>query len=136
MTKRAMPGPEWYMPPRVRVTRSYLAIDRNVLDEPWFADVHVVGAWLRALSEIGRVKRARQPRDYISRATRTEIIAAFGGRCAYCGRGDVALEIDHRIPVSKGGTSDRLNLVPACKPCNVRKFNHDPAGWPIVVAVS
>jgi 5-methylcytosine-specific restriction endonuclease McrA len=51
--------------------------------------------------------------------------------CYYCGVGvllDVAknhprrLTIDHKVPVSRGGGSDRNNLVAACGACNVRKF--------------
>lgn len=43
-----------------------------------------------------------------------------GFRCVYCGatKEDSPLEIDHVIPVSRGGTSDIGNLVAACKPCN------------------
>lgn len=41
--------------------------------------------------------------------------------CAYCGR--MAAEIDHIIPISRGGTGDKDNLVPACRSCNARKSN-------------
>lgn len=38
--------------------------------------------------------------------------------CQYCnGRGG-ELEVDHIIPVSKGGTNNIDNLVTACKACN------------------
>lgn len=39
--------------------------------------------------------------------------------CAYCGR--MATEIDHIVPVNRGGTGDKDNLVPACRRCNARK---------------
>lgn len=39
--------------------------------------------------------------------------------CFYCGR--IANEIDHIIPVSRGGTGERSNLVPSCRSCNARK---------------
>lgn len=43
--------------------------------------------------------------------------------CQYCGRSapDVQLEIDHIVPVSKGGTNDFSNLVTACGACNRAK---------------
>lgn len=40
-------------------------------------------------------------------------------RCVYCGR--VADTMDHVVPVSKGGTNDAENLVPACSSCNSSK---------------
>lgn len=59
-------------------------------------------------------------------------LKAYGktdGKCYYCGiefhlppmRGQFT--IDHIHPVSKGGTSDLNNLVPACRDCNNIKKN-------------
>lgn len=39
--------------------------------------------------------------------------------CTYCG--EPADTLDHIIPISKGGTSARDNLTPACRSCNRRK---------------
>ena len=50
-----------------------------------------------------------------------EKIALLGGCCIYCGRSDVKLGPDHKIPLSRGGSNDITNIVPACKPCNSRK---------------
>ena len=47
-------------------------------------------------------------------------IVYYGGRCFYC-NSDNATTIDHRIPISKGGTNWPSNLVPCCKSCNSRK---------------
>ena len=33
------------------------------------------------------------------------------------------------IPLSRGGTDDRANLVPACKPCNMDKLDFTPEEW-------
>lgn len=41
--------------------------------------------------------------------------------CWYCG--DPSEDVDHVIPVSKGGKTDHANLVPACRPCNNCKRN-------------
>ena len=35
------------------------------------------------------------------------------------------ISIDHFIPISKGGTSDLENLVPACRTCNLTKRDFD-----------
>ena len=45
------------------------------------------------------------------------------GVCHYCGRqvGAKALTMDHLVPLSRGGRSNKGNLVPACKDCNNKK---------------
>jgi len=45
------------------------------------------------------------------------------GVCHYCGLkfNPNELTMDHKIPLARGGTSDRENLVPACKDCNNNK---------------
>lgn len=43
-----------------------------------------------------------------------------GNKCIYCGsRGP--LEIEHRTPLSRGGTNWVSNLAPACRTCNASK---------------
>lgn len=52
----------------------------------------------------------------------------FDHRCAYCGcSGD--LEIEHVVPISKGGEHHLGNIVPACHRCNSSKFSHDALQW-------
>jgi len=43
--------------------------------------------------------------------------------CTYCGKGypNVKLEVDHKIPLSRGGTHDYSNLTTACRQCNSTK---------------
>jgi len=41
--------------------------------------------------------------------------------CIYCGRNDLPLEQEHKIPVSRGGGYTADNIVPACRPCNIHK---------------
>jgi 5-methylcytosine-specific restriction endonuclease McrA len=47
--------------------------------------------------------------------------------CAYCGT--EATVVDHVIPQIKGGSSERRNLAPACKPCNSAKRDRTPEEW-------
>ena len=49
------------------------------------------------------------------------IKAAYGHRCAYCGRRRVKLTRDHVIPTALGGAYAANNIVPACGPCNSSK---------------
>ena len=50
-----------------------------------------------------------------------EKVALLGGCCIYCGRDDLPLTRDHKVPISRGGSDDITNVVPACMPCNRRK---------------
>ena len=45
------------------------------------------------------------------------------GICYFCGKKFLPKELtmDHLVPLSRGGTSRKSNLVPACKECNTRK---------------
>jgi 5-methylcytosine-specific restriction endonuclease McrA len=53
------------------------------------------------------------------------------GRCHYCGRevGARRLTLDHVVPLIRGGTSVRGNVVPACKDCNSAKKSLLPWEW-------
>jgi len=51
----------------------------------------------------------------------------WGGLCAYC-RCNRATTLDHLKPKSKGGSSLRSNLIPACRECN-----HDKGSQPWLV---
>ena len=67
-------------------------------------------------------KRKRQMR-YISAVKRTQVLERDSYRCVYCSA-DLRVEplaIDHKIPVSAGGTNDVDNLQATCRTCNARK---------------
>jgi len=51
------------------------------------------------------------------------------GVCHYCGKqvGAEALTMDHVVPVVRGGTSAKGNVVPACDACNKSKKILTPA---------
>ncbi len=53
------------------------------------------------------------------------------GICYYCKRktNPKELTMDHKIPLSRGGTSDKINIVPACKECNNKKKYLLPWEW-------
>ena len=65
---------------------------------------------------------------------REYLLEKWGRRCAYCGRSDVPLEIDHIVPRSRGGTDRVSNLTLACRECNQKKGNKTAAefGYPHV----
>lgn len=49
--------------------------------------------------------------------------AFYGWRCFYCKvqLSELTITVDHRIPLSRGGSNWPSNLVPACKSCNCKK---------------
>jgi hypothetical protein len=58
---------------------------------------------------------------------RFEVLYRDNFTCQYCGAkgpqagGTAVLHIDHRMPVSAGGTNEPQNLVTACQDCNLGK---------------
>lgn len=54
---------------------------------------------------------------------REYLLEKWGRRCAYCGRRDVSLEVEHLLPKSRGGSDRVSNLTLSCRPCNQAKGN-------------
>jgi 5-methylcytosine-specific restriction endonuclease McrA len=52
---------------------------------------------------------------------REYLLEKWGRKCAYCGKTDVPLEVEHIIPKSRGGTDRVSNLTIACRNCNLKK---------------
>lgn len=55
------------------------------------------------------------------------IVAAYNGKCAYCGETCVP-EVEHVVPMVLGGSHTAANIVPACRACNKRKGGRTPEG--------
>lgn len=70
----------------------------------------------------------RVERGKVSNAMRFSIYKRDGYRCRMCGISDrfANLEVDHIIPISKGGKSTYDNLQTLCHRCNVQKGNSMP----------
>lgn len=55
---------------------------------------------------------------------RTLVHKKTGGHCWYCGAALALLtswEVEHQIPLSRGGSNELYNLVPSCVTCNRSK---------------
>jgi len=63
------------------------------------------------------------------RFTRKNIYLRDRSRCQYCGRHFTTrdLNLDHVVPLSRGGRSTWDNVVCCCVECNARKGSHLPA---------
>ena len=55
------------------------------------------------------------------RRLRNVVFELKGKKCAYCKK--LAICVDHKIPISRGGTNHFDNLQPACVYCNSQKLN-------------
>jgi len=84
-------------------------------------------AWARAHPEQVLARSvARRARLKGATGTHTatewrEKLELFAGCCIYCGRDDVPMTRDHKIPLSRGGSNAIENILPACHSCNSRK---------------
>lgn len=56
---------------------------------------------------------------------REYLLEKWNRTCAYCGKRDVPLQIEHIIPRANGGTNSVSNLTLACEPCNLKKGTLD-----------
>lgn len=67
----------------------------------------------------------RVERGKVSNEIRFSIYKRDGYRCCICGASqhETKLEIDHIIPISKGGKSTEENLQTLCHNCNIQKGN-------------
>jgi hypothetical protein len=64
---------------------------------------------------------ARRRREKLRPSRRWAVLKRDGRRCVVCGRGagkGVKLEVDHIMPVSKGGGDEMGNLRTLCGTCN------------------
>jgi hypothetical protein len=96
------------------------------------------GSWKNSLKEfikhnngeiiINQHNKNSKLRKNINNSLRFDIFKRDNFKCIYCGsspaiNNNTQLEVDHVIPVSKGGDNSISNLKTICKECNSGKFN-------------
>lgn len=106
----------------------------------WGTYFNRFGSWQKALEEfIKHINSAdkiqyeeniniKKSRKSINNSLRYDVMKRDSFKCQYCGKSPandvgVELQIDHILPVSKGGTNEIENLKTICKDCNIGKFN-------------
>ena len=74
---------------------------------------------------MNKVTKQDNKRKNIPNKLRFEVFKRDSFTCQYCGQSapNVVLEVDHLLPVSKGGDNDILNLITSCWTCNNGKSN-------------
>ena len=86
-----------------------------------------ISKWQRENPEkvaAGKHRRRARKANAAGTATADQIKARFQyyeNCCYYCGENKPGLHIEHRIPLSKGGSNWPANLVPSCPSCNLSK---------------
>jgi hypothetical protein len=80
---------------------------------------------VEAIKSLNKKKKSDM-RNEIRYNKRFEILERDNFTCQYCGRSrekypDIELTVDHKIPLSKGGSNDDHNLITACYDCNEGK---------------
>jgi hypothetical protein len=92
----------------------------GLVDPPWLRPDPISASKVRQMlrTRNGEVEPA-------SRKLYEAVVAA--GPCVYCG--EPATVADHVRPLSRGGTDDAGNLVPACRGCNGSKWAHLLTEW-------
>ena len=79
---------------------------------------------VRARQQRRRARKMAAPVNDLTAAQWEEILMVHGHRCAYCLNKFDALEQDHMVALSRGGSHTASNIVPACRSCNARKHDN------------
>lgn len=100
----------------------------------------------RANTKHGNARRGKKTREYSAasyhkrrarkaenggQATAEQIVSKYeyhGNKCIYCGTED-NLTLEHRKPISRGGSHHPANIAPACRWCNTSKGNKTEAEY-------
>ena len=66
-------------------------------------------------------------RRKLTREERQTVLDRFHSRCAYCGKKITMqeLNVDHIVPLRKGGEDMLYNMYPSCRSCNQAKSTLD-----------
>jgi len=84
---------------------------------------------MRARSRKRRALKAQATGSFSENDVRRQY-ESQNGKCWWCGKlvGDT-YHVDHRVPLSRGGSDDATNIVIACPHCNMSKGAKMPHEW-------
>jgi len=118
--------PKGWLPPslraRVNQTTNFVTRIRNLLPITTISTEHV--KFDTQLTQNPDIKGIEyQQGELFGYEVREYLLEKWGRKCAYCGKENVPLEIEHLIPKSRGGSDRVSNLTIACHECNQKKGN-------------
>lgn len=82
----------------------------------------------KAIARAHELNASFERSGYRPNGLRDRVAARDGYVCVYCGSTE-QLEVDHIVPVKRGGATTIRNLVLACKRCNQAKSDDHPIGF-------
>lgn len=89
----------------------------DVVRDPYFErEFHPFIGVAQAMATLGN--------QTVSSETRQRIMARDGHQCRICSTSEAPFEIDHKVPVSRGGTHADSNLWLLCRQCNQFKGDY------------
>jgi 5-methylcytosine-specific restriction endonuclease McrA len=102
----------------------------HVSEKGWFTESMRHGA-TKAWAIQQTSTRGRRGRTPLSPRLRTSVLERDGFRCRRCGHtaDAVRLEVDHVMPVARGGKNCASNLQTLCASCNLGKSDAAPTAW-------
>jgi 5-methylcytosine-specific restriction endonuclease McrA len=80
------------------------------------------------IANYAAARRAKMKSNGVFMISEREIKALYEQPCFYCGS-KTQIQIDHVVPISRGGTHSLGNIVPACWKCNIAKSNKLLVEW-------
>ena len=75
----------------------------------------------KALSKNTKRRLALDPANTLQ-ISKKEVIRLYNSKCFYCGSTE-KMQIDHAVPLARGGRHSIGNLLPACEMCNKSKHS-------------
>lgn len=94
---------------------SYLPITQIIIETAKFDTQKMVSPEISGIEYQQGELQGYEVREYL--------LEKWKRTCAYCGKSNIPLEIEHIIPKSRGGTNKVSNLTLACRDCNQKKGN-------------
>lgn len=118
MENRAARASLWGRKPDVEARRSYFR-NYEQTNRERINEQHA--AWARRnRPKRNRLQQMRRAGGMISAEQWAEVLRINGGACLGCGTTD-RVEVDHIIPIARGGKTEVGNLQPLCRACNASK---------------
>ena len=76
-----------------------------------------------------RARKKKVPINDFTTKQWKECLSYFGNKCAYCGSEEGTLNQEHNIPISRGGSHTKTNVIPSCGTCNSSKGTRTMHEW-------